>query len=267
MKVMAISFVFIFFLALLSASVIAISITEVELNPAGTDSGNEWVELYSSGEYNLSGHFLENNDGDVYNLSGSFSGYYTVTFNTQWLDNTNESVKLKSSTSLIDETDILEDNDNNAKAWSKCDDDWQFIDSTKNTSNSCPESQQNQSSSSNQTNQTTQQNSTNQSSTNQSTTSNLSTSINATAGENESSDEETSSQLSQSASTSSGSVSYEAVEEDGKIVLSAKKTSKELNETKSSSFIATDQTTMLIISYAFLAVCIFIIILLAWKKL
>ena len=41
----------------------AIKISEIELNPAGTDKGNEWIELFSDEKINLGEYKLVNNDG------------------------------------------------------------------------------------------------------------------------------------------------------------------------------------------------------------
>jgi len=42
-------------MSLLISFISSIRINEVELNPYGTDSGNEWLEFYSKGEVNLTG--------------------------------------------------------------------------------------------------------------------------------------------------------------------------------------------------------------------
>lgn len=114
----------------------ALRLNEIEANPEGTDSGNEWIELYSQESVSLDGHFLENGDGGIYNLSGSFSGYFVVTFPGQWIDNTNETIYLKSSGNIIDEIDQFADN-KVEKTYSFCDDEWEFISETKNGENSC----------------------------------------------------------------------------------------------------------------------------------
>jgi hypothetical protein len=118
--------------------VFSLSITEVELNPPGSDSGNEWVELYSEEEVNLENYFLENNDQDIINLTGSFRGYYIINFEKQWLDNSDERIFLKSGEITID-TSILKDSQDNGKTWNLCSGEWTFLDSTKNGENSCLE--------------------------------------------------------------------------------------------------------------------------------
>ncbi len=64
------------FIIFLCFSVSAVKISEVELNPEGSDSGQEWVEIYLNEETNLSEYSLINNDGGIINLSGNHSGYY-----------------------------------------------------------------------------------------------------------------------------------------------------------------------------------------------
>lgn len=115
---------------------LAIRINEVELNPEGTDSGMEWVELYSSIEINLEDYKLVNNDGDEINLSGSFLGYYIHIFDKQWLDNSDEKVLLYKDNDLIDETEIFKDDKNNLLTWQLCEN-WEFKESTKEEENNC----------------------------------------------------------------------------------------------------------------------------------
>lgn len=116
----------------------AIIISEVELNPKGTDSGNEWIELYSEVQTNLDDYILINNDKNNLSLQGSFTGSYVYTFNSQWLDNTNESVFLYKNNELIDSTPILQDSKNNDLTWQFCDG-WEFKISTKEDNNCNPE--------------------------------------------------------------------------------------------------------------------------------
>lgn len=114
----------------------SLKITEVELNPSGTDAGNEWVEFYSEEEINLEDYRLVNNDGDEINLDKSFEGYYVYIFSTQWLDNKDEKVFLYKGDELIDKTKILKDEDNDNYAWSFCSG-WEFIESSKEEKNNC----------------------------------------------------------------------------------------------------------------------------------
>jgi len=106
-----------------------VEITEVELNPEGRDSGNEWVELFSEEEIDLEGWYLKNGDGDRYNLSVLIDGYEIITFDSQWLDNNEEFVILyNGDNEKIDETDELKDDDDDESTWQICERDWIFLD-------------------------------------------------------------------------------------------------------------------------------------------
>jgi hypothetical protein len=99
-------------------------INEFELNPAGSDSGNEWVELFNPGEnsIDLTGWTLKNNDNDVYSLSGTISpkGYEVITFSGLWLDNSDEKViLLNPSSQEIDSTPIKVDSSNDDNTWQR----------------------------------------------------------------------------------------------------------------------------------------------------
>lgn len=120
----------------LISGVSALKITEFESNPEGTDAGNEWIELYNDGEISLEGYKLVNNDGGEIFLNESFSGYFVYTFKKQWLDNSDEKVFLYENETLIDETDIFEDNKNNGLTWRLCQT-WEFLNSTKGQENDC----------------------------------------------------------------------------------------------------------------------------------
>jgi len=131
--------VFIIILIIFLVSLVsAIRINEIELNPAGTDAGNEWVELFSDEEINLEEFKLVNNDGDEFPLEGILSDYFIVNFEKQWLDNKDERVYLYNNTKLIDKTDLFLDSNNNEKTWQFCDE-WIFEVSTKKQENNCPE--------------------------------------------------------------------------------------------------------------------------------
>ena len=116
----------------------AIKISEIELNPAGTDKGNEWIELFSDEKINLGEYKLVNNDGKeiLLNSIGDFSGYYVYQLDIQWLDNSDEKVLLYKGDELISQTDVLNDNVNDGKTWSFCEK-WEFKESTKNAENNC----------------------------------------------------------------------------------------------------------------------------------
>jgi len=119
-----------------SSLVCAIQITEVELNPEGDDSGNEWIEFYSKNEINLEDYKLVDNDGDELLLSGSFSGYYVYTHDKRWFDNVDEIIYLYNGENLIDEIDLLKDDKNDGRTWQDCDG-WIFDESSKGSENNC----------------------------------------------------------------------------------------------------------------------------------
>jgi hypothetical protein len=133
--IFSVCLVFIILLSIHYAS--AIRINEIELNPQGSDSGNEWVELYSENEIDLTGYSLMNHDNRTLDLSGIFSGYDVVNFNGQWLDNTNESVRLMRGNEIIDSTPVMKDTYNNDKTWQFCEG-WIFVSSTMGEEN-CPD--------------------------------------------------------------------------------------------------------------------------------
>lgn len=114
-----------------------VRINEVELNPEGSDSGYEWIELYSDEEIDLNGWKLVNNDGQEIDLDQSFQGYLLINLEGQWLDNSDEKVMLKNSSKIISETDVLDDSNNDGRTWNYCDEEWLFYDSTKNSENNC----------------------------------------------------------------------------------------------------------------------------------
>jgi len=124
------------FIMILTSNVYALRLNEIESNPEGKDQGAEWVELYSEDHVSLDGYYLENGDGGKFNLSGSFSGFFIVTFPGLWLDNSNETIYLKKDGEIIDETSSFSDN-KVEKTYGFCKDSWEFIESTKNEENPC----------------------------------------------------------------------------------------------------------------------------------
>jgi hypothetical protein len=125
-----------------------ILINEFEQNPEGTDSGNEWVELFNptDGSIDLTGWSLRNNDGDIHSLSGSIdpNGYEVITFSGGWLDNSDERViLLNPSYQEIDVTPIEGDSSNDDRSWQRIpngadtdsESDWAFLLNTQGYSN------------------------------------------------------------------------------------------------------------------------------------
>ena len=125
----------------------AILINEVELNPLGTDSGQEKVELYNPsgspldvGGWTLSstagtGAIIAIPDGAV--IPGH--GYVLVDSNTQWLDNEQEIIVLRDRTGVtLDYASYFSDRHNDANTWQRSPDGsekWIFAMSTLGNSN------------------------------------------------------------------------------------------------------------------------------------
>ena len=128
--------IILFFIILVVPNISAIEFSEIESNPPGSDSGNEWIEFFSDEEVNLEGYNIRNADGDKINLSGNFMGFFVYTFEKQWLDNTNEKIYLYKDGELIDETHLFKDTANDDRSWQYCNK-WEFKDSTKGEDDGC----------------------------------------------------------------------------------------------------------------------------------
>lgn len=129
-----ISFLFI----LLTSISSALSITEIELNPIDSDAGNEWLELHSEDKFNLEGYYLQNEDGDKYNLSGNLEGYFIVNFEKQWLDNSKTIIYLKKDSKTIFQTPEISDSKNDDLTLNLCNNSFILIESSKGERNNCP---------------------------------------------------------------------------------------------------------------------------------
>jgi hypothetical protein len=126
-----------------------IVINEVELNPEGEDSGNEWVELFNPTKSNtdISGWSLHtisslNNESYVFPKGTliSASGFRIFTYPKRSLDNDEEMVVLKDAESVeLDKTINMYDHFDDNRTWSRVpngqdsDDknDWKFQTSTR----------------------------------------------------------------------------------------------------------------------------------------
>lgn len=132
-------FCYIIFLLSLTS---ALRINEVELNPAGTDAGKEWIELFSESEVDINLLSIRNYDNQTINLSslnlGNFSGFLKINLTGQWLDNSDEKVFLIFNNSIIDETSLLSDSSNDNRTWQYCNE-WKFKGGTENKENDCEE--------------------------------------------------------------------------------------------------------------------------------
>jgi len=135
-----------------SSSTLQVVINEVELDPAGTDYGTEWVELLNpaTSPVNIGGWTISPTAGATVTVTipqGTIiqpEGYFVYTHHTQWLDNSNECVVLRdASHSEVDKTPVLSDNANDGNSWSRypngvdtdTSSDWRFQLSTKGASN------------------------------------------------------------------------------------------------------------------------------------
>jgi hypothetical protein len=122
-------------------------INEVELNPAGDDTGKEWVELYNPTPtmIDLTGWTLQTTHGVTVTVTipqGAQiapNGYYIVTNAGQWLDNQNESIILRDkSGQQKDLTSVLSDTANDDYTWQRNpdgSDNWVFKPSTRGVIN------------------------------------------------------------------------------------------------------------------------------------
>ncbi len=132
-------------LSLISVSSVfaAVVINEAEINPSGSDSGNEWVEIFNNGnEVNLSGWYISTAGGLNHSLDNvslpENSFYIKQGFNPAVADS-NQNLKLfDKNNNLVSQTGIFTDNTNNADSYSRVPDvTGAFISqlSTKNSSN------------------------------------------------------------------------------------------------------------------------------------
>jgi len=121
-----------------------IIINEVEANPPGEDSGNEWVKLYNptSVDLDLSGWTLKTTHGRIGKVtcSGTIdaNGYRVFGKGSQWLDNEGDSVILRDNGGAkIDEV-AFTDTENDDHTWQRYPnggDSWVFRWKTKGYSN------------------------------------------------------------------------------------------------------------------------------------
>lgn len=115
----------------------ALAITEIESNPAGTDAGNEWIEIYSDGVINLEEYRIVNGDGKNITINESFSGYFVFNLKKQWLDNKNEQVFLYKNNQLVLQSPVFSDSYNNNKTLQECGGEWGMKLLTKGIENEC----------------------------------------------------------------------------------------------------------------------------------
>lgn len=122
-------------------------VNEKEHNPAGTDAGNEWVELYNPTPrwVDVGGWVLESSHGEIeaHDLPAPLrlapGAFQVITFPTQFLDNSGDSVKLvHPAGSIVDETDWHADIANDGRTWQRVPDAsflWEFRAGTAGATN------------------------------------------------------------------------------------------------------------------------------------
>src|SRR3989344_2749583 len=130
-----------------------VRINEVELNPTGDDSGNEWIELYSDTEVNLTDWIIASSNGRNMSFNASFSGFYSINTTTNLLTNDLNNLSLKNNGSITFSTGSLSDSSNDDQTWQYCSGNWSFVSSTRGLSNNCSQftAQNSTNSSTNQT--------------------------------------------------------------------------------------------------------------------
>jgi len=119
-----------------------IKINEVEANPAGSDSGNEWVELYNptASSVDITGWKITANGNEhIIGSSIPAEGYYVADLTGLFIDNVNEIVILKDgSDTIVDTTPSHSDEDNDDNSWQRVpdgNDNWVFKTSTQDATN------------------------------------------------------------------------------------------------------------------------------------
>lgn len=149
----------VFLIILLSNLVVGIRLNEIELNPDGTDSGKEWIELYSSSQASLENYKIMNSNGKNMSFNASFSGYYVLDAKYGILTNDNLKIYLiDSNNSIISETIAISDSYDDNRTWQYCDSNWTFTTGTKNSENNCQLTSTENQTNHNQQNQTSTQN-------------------------------------------------------------------------------------------------------------
>ncbi|MFQ5920440.1 MAG: lamin tail domain-containing protein [Nitrososphaerales archaeon] len=132
----------------------ALKINEVEVNPAGTVSGNQWLEVHNrSGELlNIGGWLVKStNVGKTFSIPEGFvippNDYLVVPFNSVMFSTDNDSIVLLTADSVeVDRTPVLTDADGDDRTWQRfpngvdtdSESDWVFKNSTIGRSNGLP---------------------------------------------------------------------------------------------------------------------------------
>lgn len=125
----------------------AVFINEFELNPQGSDPGNQWIELYNSGApVNITGWKINDSNDDVTVIDNEAtinnSGFFVLggPFYNFTLNNGNETLRLLDINNIIQDSTInVSDNANDNRTWQRVPDgnltNWIFQNRTKGFSN------------------------------------------------------------------------------------------------------------------------------------
>jgi endonuclease YncB( thermonuclease family) len=119
-----------------------IAINEVELNPRGSDAGQEWIELYNPTDVDINMSDFQittsfkSSDIDLPKDAVIKAGEtYVVELDEQTLSNTAEILVLENSTGkVVDRTPSLVDRNDDDRTWQRIPDgnnEWKFADDTK----------------------------------------------------------------------------------------------------------------------------------------
>ena len=123
-----------------------VRINEIELNPTGSDEGNEWIELYNPTQDDININNFEigtsSKSATIKLPPDAIIGpgkTYVVEVNQQMLPNTVESLILTDATgNIIDMTPSLVDRSDDERTWQRVPDgnnEWQFVEDTRGNLN------------------------------------------------------------------------------------------------------------------------------------
>jgi len=129
---------FIFIILNLSSISALARMNEIELNPAGDDNKNEWIELYSDSESDLSGWKITNAKGSEFLLNFSIERHYVLYTPYRFLSNEKQKLTLfNRDGESIQESDEITDSANDERTWQYCGGRWEFLGGSKGEKNAC----------------------------------------------------------------------------------------------------------------------------------
>ncbi len=125
------------FIGLTSAALI---INEIEVNPPGSEAGNEWIELFNDGTpVNLSGWYIQDKDGNNYSFGEVIVTQFYVLDGLSGLENLNQDLNLYDKNGAMkDSYENFDDILNSDMTWSRMPDgtgNFDFKTSTKGLPN------------------------------------------------------------------------------------------------------------------------------------